>query len=83
MKPKGQWWQIALRTSARGARPGGKTPIGVLPQEDAAKLMNVGLRSVTRATTIREKGIPELQTAVESGKAALWSASEPHNGSSG
>jgi ParB-like chromosome segregation protein Spo0J len=55
-------------------------PIGGLlapvSQEDAAKLMNVGERSVQRAAIIRKHGVPELQRAVESGRTSITAAAE-------
>lgn len=54
------------------------TPFGVpsVSQPDAAKMMNVGHRSVQRAKTIIDKGIPELVAAVDMGKVSAWSAAE-------
>jgi DNA-binding transcriptional regulator YdaS (Cro superfamily) len=40
-------------------------------QEDAAKLLNVGERSVGRASKVRSKGTPELAQAVEQGRLAV------------
>ena len=41
---------------------------------EAAKLMNVSERSVTRAKAVRANGAPELKQAVESGRVSLRSA---------
>lgn len=45
-------------------------------QSEAADMMNVGRRSVQRATEVQEKGAPELIAAVEQGKVAVSTASE-------
>lgn len=50
---------------------GGKTTV-----QQAADLAGVGVRSVHRAKTVIEKGIPEVAEAVEAGKLAVTPASE-------
>ncbi|EJN14712.1 putative transcriptional regulator [Bradyrhizobium sp. YR681] len=46
-------------------------PTASVSQTEAADLMSVGRRSVQRAATVVEQGIPELQTAVEQDKVAV------------
>ena len=46
-------------------------PIGAKSQAEAAKLLNVSRRSVQHATVVRKDGVPELQTAVESGSVVV------------
>jgi hypothetical protein len=53
-----------------------KQPIGGLIQENAATILNVGTTSTQRAARVRDKGIKELQQAVESGDVSLWAADE-------
>ncbi len=43
-------------------------------QDEAARLLNVGKRSVERATDVREHGIPELTRAVETGEVSVSAA---------
>ena len=43
-------------------------------QTQAAEMLNVGKRSVQSADTVQEYGIPELNTAVESGEIAVSTA---------
>ncbi len=50
-------------------------PIGATSQEQAAELLNVGRRSVQRATEVRE-GVPELQAAVEQGRVSVSAAAD-------
>lgn len=47
------------------------SPPTSVSQTEAADLMSVGRRSVQRAATVVEQGIPELQTAVEQDKVAV------------
>lgn len=47
-----------------------------LSQPEAAKLLNVSERSVQRATTIRDRGVPELQAAVTEGRVSVAAAEE-------
>jgi N6-adenosine-specific RNA methylase IME4 len=51
-------------------------PMPIVSQSEAADLMNVGRRSVQRAAVVQEKGAPELQSAVETGKIAASTAAE-------
>lgn len=44
-----------------------KSPIGGLKQSEAADMLNVGERSVSRARKVQEHGAPELARAVEDG----------------
>ena len=53
---------------------GGRTPIGVLPRKDVARMLNVGATSIHRASAIQDLGVPELQAAVEAGNVSAWSA---------
>lgn len=56
-----------------------KAPNGALKkpaQDRVAKQLNVGERSVQRAASVRDRGIPELQKAVDAGSVSLWSAAE-------
>jgi N6-adenosine-specific RNA methylase IME4/ParB-like chromosome segregation protein Spo0J len=46
-------------------------PIGAASQPEAAKAVNVGRRSVQRAQKVIDKGIAELQRAVDTGKVAV------------
>lgn len=59
-------------------RPLKNPPIGGFSstQAEAAKLMNVSLRSVQRASTVLEKGIPELKKKVEDGGLKVGPASD-------
>lgn len=59
-----------IATLKQGARTD-LSPIGEMSQEDAAKLLNVGKRSVERARVVREHGTPELISAVEQGHLAV------------
>jgi len=45
-------------------------------QSESAKLLNVSRLSVNLAKKVQSQGIPELQTAVESGSVAVSTASE-------
>jgi len=45
-------------------------------QTEAATLLNVGERSVQRAKTVIDRGVPELQQAVEHGEVSVLAASE-------
>jgi N6-adenosine-specific RNA methylase IME4 len=42
-----------------------------ITQSQAAALLNISERSVTYAVTVRDRGVPELRRAVESGKLAV------------
>lgn len=57
---------------------GAKRPIGPLPptRTEAAKLLNVGERSVKRAHIVNEEGIPELKAAVTSGEVSVSAAAD-------
>jgi len=55
---------------------GGKSPIGEMPQAEAAKIFNVGKRSVERACKVREYGIPELTQMVTAGQVSVSAAAE-------
>jgi ParB-like chromosome segregation protein Spo0J len=52
------------------------SPIGETSQGRAAELLNVGKRSVERATEVRERGVPELQQAVERGEISVSAAAD-------
>jgi hypothetical protein len=53
------------------APPACEGTAAIVSQTEAADLMNVGRRSVQRATTVQEKGTAELQQAVETDKIAV------------
>lgn len=50
-------------------------PIG-MSREAAAKLLNVGVRTVARAAEVIEQGAPELVAAVEAGKVSVSAAAD-------
>jgi N6-adenosine-specific RNA methylase IME4/ParB-like chromosome segregation protein Spo0J len=50
------------------------SPIGETSQAKAAELLNVGKRSVERATEVRDHGAPELVSAVEQRKVSVSAA---------
>jgi hypothetical protein len=55
----------------------GKVPIGTLadiPLKQAAKMMNVSVRSVKRARVVRTRGVHALQKAVEDGAISIYAA---------
>ena len=55
-------------------RQGARTDLAQIcakSQAEAAKLLNVSRRSVQHATVVRKDGVPELQTAVESGSVVV------------
>lgn len=54
---------------------GSKEPLGINNGE-AAKMMGVARMSVKRARTVRERGVPSLTAAVESGKISLNKAAD-------
>ncbi len=45
-------------------------------RDDAARLLNVGVRSVARAAKVLQDGIPELVTAVDQGEVAVSAAAD-------
>jgi N6-adenosine-specific RNA methylase IME4/ParB-like chromosome segregation protein Spo0J len=47
-----------------------------LDREDAASLLNVGVRSVARAAEVRDHGAPELVSAVERGEVSISAAAD-------
>jgi ParB-like chromosome segregation protein Spo0J len=55
-----------------------EAPIGASAPtlDEAAKRLNVGRRSIQRARVVLDKGIPELQTAVETGQVSVSAAAE-------
>jgi transposase len=52
------------------------TPIGGTSQEDAARLLNVGERSVQRAKKVLDEGSLILVSKVESGEVAVSTAAD-------
>jgi len=64
-----------LATMPQGARTD-LSPIGEKSQTQAARLLNVGKRSVERASKVHNDGISELQQAVERGEIAVSAADE-------
>jgi N6-adenosine-specific RNA methylase IME4 len=59
-----------------GDAPEPVEPTSIVSQSEAADVLNVGRRSVQRATVVQEKGSPELQEAVEQGKVAVSTAAD-------
>src|SRR5262249_46963970 len=57
-------------------RPPENSPIGGISQDLAAKLLNVGKRSVERAREVQDQGALELQRAVERGDVSVSAAAE-------
>src|SRR6516164_11826527 len=53
-----------------------KTPIGGLTDAAAAKLLNVGERSVERAKAVLKEATPNIQALVKSGEVAVSAATE-------
>ena len=64
-----------LATLKQGARTD-LSPIGEMSQGQAAALLNVGKRSVERATEVRTHGAPELVHAVERGAVSISAAAD-------
>jgi hypothetical protein len=54
------------------------SPIGerAVSQADAAKMLNVGRRSVQRAVEVRDQGAPEFIAAVDRGKVSVSAAAD-------
>jgi ParB-like nuclease family protein len=52
------------------------SPIGETSQAKAAELLNVGKRSVERAAEVRDRGAPELVSAVEAGRVKVSVAAD-------
>ncbi|QAY96684.1 hypothetical protein CWB41_13885 [Methylovirgula ligni] len=58
-------------------RPGSEKQANLpVKQRDAAQLLNISERSVRSAAVVRDKGTPELQHAVETGKIAVSEAAK-------
>jgi len=53
-----------------------KAPIGALTDKAAAKLLNVGERSVERAKAVLKEATPNIQALVKSGEVAVSAATE-------
>jgi len=51
------------------------TPIGGTTQEEAAEMLNVSPRLIQHASKVQNEGIPELAEKVQSGVAAVSTAS--------
>ncbi len=51
-------------------------PIGAVSQSEAASMLNISRRSVQRAKTVVQLGIPELQEAVTQGEVSVSKAAE-------
>lgn len=62
-----------LANAPSGARTD-LAPIGARSQKDAAKMLNVGERSVERAATVLRKGTAEMVAAVDAGHVAVSAA---------
>lgn len=58
-------------TDLLGEAPPSREPVAIVSQTEAADLMSVGRRSVQRAATVVEQGIPDLQQAVEQDRVAV------------
>lgn len=56
--------------------PAGASTSDAASQESAAQLVNVSRRLVQRARRVREKGVPELVAAVQSGEVSVTAAAE-------
>lgn len=65
-----------LLSDVDAATPPPAPPEPAVSQQEAADLMNVGRRSVQRATQVQEKGLPEVVEAVEKGEIAVSAAVE-------
>lgn len=57
-------------------RPPETRPIGLVSQEQAAEMLNVGINSVKRAARVRRTGAPGLKRAVKAGEVRLGPAAE-------
>jgi hypothetical protein len=64
-----------IATLRDGQRKSG-SPIGGATQADAAKMLNVGKRSVERAREVAHHGVPDLVDAVEQGEVKVSAAAE-------
>jgi hypothetical protein len=53
-----------------------KTPIGALTDKAAAKLLNVGERSVERAKAVLSQATPNIKALIQSGEVAVSAATE-------
>lgn len=53
-----------------------KAPIGALTDKAAAKLLNVGERSVERAKAVLNQATPNIQALIKSGEVAVSAATE-------
>jgi hypothetical protein len=63
-----------IATLRDGQRP---SPIGeVTTQKQAAQMLNVGKRTVERARTVLDHGIPQIQSAMEKDRIAVSEASQ-------
>ncbi len=69
---------VAAKIANMGqGRPAAEKPANLrVKQADAAKLLNVSERSVQSANVVRERGTPDLQRAVETGKIAVSEAAK-------
>jgi len=56
--------------------PEAKTAAPPVSQEEAARLLNVGPRSVARATEVRDRAVPELAAKVERGTVSVSAAAD-------
>jgi N6-adenosine-specific RNA methylase IME4 len=64
-----------LATLKQGARTD-LSPTGEMSQAQAADLLNVGKRSVERATEVRDHGTPSLLKAVDAGELSVTAAAD-------
>lgn len=74
---EGQRAMVAARIA--NMQQGARTDITQIcgrSQPEAAKLLNVGMRTVQKAKVIIEKAIPELRSAVEAGKVSVSAAED-------
>src|SRR6478672_6332103 len=75
MKVSGQWWPRSLANMPQGARTD-LAPIGARSQSEVGKLLNVGRRTVQRASEVTDAAVPELASKVEQGSVSVSAAAD-------